>query len=155
MCDEAKGCPDGYEAFACQCTPIYSERKLTNSIVAYDCARMANRKLTTGSKAAMCYDACSAQVTAPEDEDPVAWVSPCACNQTHGYMYFDPVSWLEAFNATYAPNITNGMLDLEAFYGMRGHPKAALLYGKAWEMGHHAGLQEVANYYDDLVELVK
>lgn len=44
--------------------------------------------------------------------------------------------------------------DLEVYYLMVGHPKADLLYGKAYQMGHYAGMQEVAHYYSDLVELV-
>jgi hypothetical protein len=44
--------------------------------------------------------------------------------------------------------------DLEVEFLMVGHPKADLLYGKAYEMGHAGGMQEVANYYGDLVELV-
>lgn len=45
--------------------------------------------------------------------------------------------------------------DLEAHYEMTGHPKASLLYSKAWERGHSAGLHDVACVYADLVELVK
>ena len=45
--------------------------------------------------------------------------------------------------------------DLDAHYDMVGHPKADLLYGKAYQMGHAGGMQEVANYYSDLVELVR
>jgi hypothetical protein len=45
--------------------------------------------------------------------------------------------------------------DLEVTYDMVGHVKADLLYGKAYEMGHSAGFQEVASYYSDLVELVQ
>lgn len=44
--------------------------------------------------------------------------------------------------------------DLEIHFGMMSHPKADLLYGKAWQMGHSGGLHEVALYYSDLVELV-
>lgn len=44
--------------------------------------------------------------------------------------------------------------DLEVEYGMVSHPKAALLYGKAYQMGHSGGMHEVANHYSDLVELV-
>ena len=45
--------------------------------------------------------------------------------------------------------------DLEHYYGMKGHPKADLLYGKAYDRGHSGGMEEVANHYSDLVELVK
>jgi hypothetical protein len=45
--------------------------------------------------------------------------------------------------------------DLEHYYEMVGHPKADLLYGKAYELSHSGGLEEIANTYSDLVELVK
>lgn len=45
--------------------------------------------------------------------------------------------------------------DLESYYEMTGHPKAGLLYWKAYERGHSGGMEEVANAYSDLVELVK
>lgn len=45
--------------------------------------------------------------------------------------------------------------DLEAHYDMTGHPKAGLLYWKAYDRGHSGGMAEVANVYSDLVELVK
>ena len=35
------------------------------------------------------------------------------------------------------------------------HPKADLLYSKAYEMGHSAGYHEVWNIMQDLVELIK
>lgn len=44
--------------------------------------------------------------------------------------------------------------DLEEQYGMKDHPKASTLFSKAWSMGHSSGYQEVANYYDDLYELI-
>lgn len=44
---------------------------------------------------------------------------------------------------------------LHEYHGMTGHPKADLLYSKAYERGHSNGHEEIANYYDDLVELVK
>lgn len=44
--------------------------------------------------------------------------------------------------------------DLEVEYLMVGHPKADLLYAKAWDRGHAGGLHDVANHYSDLVELV-
>lgn len=45
--------------------------------------------------------------------------------------------------------------DLEREYGLVGHPKADLLYSKAWDIGHAYGFHEVANYYDELVELIR
>ena len=45
--------------------------------------------------------------------------------------------------------------DLEAEYGLVGHPKADALFNRAWEQGHSAGFGEVATIYDDLVELVR
>jgi hypothetical protein len=46
-------------------------------------------------------------------------------------------------------------VDLEADNDMVGHPKAELLFTKAWDMGHAAGYHEVKGYYEDLLELVK
>lgn len=45
--------------------------------------------------------------------------------------------------------------DLFAYLNITGHPKAELLFNKAWGLGHPAGLYEVANIADDLVELIK
>lgn len=45
--------------------------------------------------------------------------------------------------------------DLFEEYGVAGNPKAAKCYSIAWDLGHSAGLQEVANYFDDLVVLIK
>lgn len=44
--------------------------------------------------------------------------------------------------------------DMEAEYGMVGHPKADMLYSKADELGHSGGFSEIHNYYSELVELV-
>lgn len=46
-------------------------------------------------------------------------------------------------------------VDLEQEYGMSGHPKADLLWHKAWEQGHSCGLYDVTQCYDDLSELVE
>lgn len=59
-----------------------------------------------------------------------------------------------AWNARSAALEAEFCRDLEVEFGMVDHPKAKLLYGKAWQMGHAAGLHEVANCYSDLVELV-
>lgn len=45
--------------------------------------------------------------------------------------------------------------DLLAEHGVTNNPKAEMAYQKAWEHGHHAGLQEVAIYFEDFVELIK
>lgn len=44
---------------------------------------------------------------------------------------------------------------LERENGVVNHPKRDLLWAKAWEHGHSAGLSEVEIWYDDLVELLK
>lgn len=44
---------------------------------------------------------------------------------------------------------------LEKEYGMTDHPKALLLWTKAWDMGHSNGLRVVVMWYEDLLELVK
>ncbi len=45
--------------------------------------------------------------------------------------------------------------DLEEESGMTGHPKASLLWDKAYDRGHSSGMGEVCIIYDDLLELVK
>jgi hypothetical protein len=40
-------------------------------------------------------------------------------------------------------------------YDLLDNPKAAKAFSIAWNHGHSAGFQEVANYFDDLVELIK
>jgi len=44
--------------------------------------------------------------------------------------------------------------DLEVEYEMVGHPKADLLWTKAWNAGHGTGLGDVIYHYGDLHELV-
>jgi hypothetical protein len=46
-------------------------------------------------------------------------------------------------------------VDLEAEHGMTGHPKAAMLWAKACEDGHSAGIGEVCSVYENLVDLAK
>lgn len=43
---------------------------------------------------------------------------------------------------------------LEIEHRMVGHPKAELLWSKAWEHGHSA-MDDVGYWYSDLVELVR
>lgn len=67
------------------------------------------------------------------------------------------VRYREEVAAYYARNVAleaEFRHDLELEYHMVGHPKADLLYGKAWERGHSGGLQEVASAYSDMVDLV-
>jgi hypothetical protein len=45
--------------------------------------------------------------------------------------------------------------DLEAEHGLVGHPKADMLWSKAYEHGHSSGFAEVVVYYDDLADLLK
>lgn len=45
--------------------------------------------------------------------------------------------------------------ELEAKNDMTDHPKADLLWSKAWEHGHSSGLEDVRCWYNDLVELIK
>lgn len=45
--------------------------------------------------------------------------------------------------------------DLFVEHGVTDHPKAERCYSLAWEHGHSAGLCEVANYFDDFVDLIK
>lgn len=44
---------------------------------------------------------------------------------------------------------------LECRHGIASHPKAGLLYEKAYELGHANGWSEIEMIYGDLVELLK
>ena len=44
--------------------------------------------------------------------------------------------------------------DLEEEFGMKGHPKADILYSKAYEHGHSSGYSDIFSWYSDLHELV-
>jgi len=49
-----------------------------------------------------------------------------------------------------------GLLKLGAYNcELYKHPKADMLYDKAWELGHSSGLSDVWDYMFDLVDLVK
>lgn len=39
-------------------------------------------------------------------------------------------------------------------HGVENNPKRELCFSKAWEKGHAYGMDEVANVFDDLVELI-
>lgn len=45
--------------------------------------------------------------------------------------------------------------DLFEEHGVTDNPKAGKCYGIAYDYGHHAGYQEVASYFDEIVELIK
>jgi hypothetical protein len=45
--------------------------------------------------------------------------------------------------------------DLFDQHGVTGHPKAERAFQLAWDYGHSSGFQEVANYFDDLADLLK
>jgi len=45
--------------------------------------------------------------------------------------------------------------ELEKDCGTVGHPKASLLFEKAWDSGHSGGIHEVRSEYEDLVELIQ
>ena len=45
--------------------------------------------------------------------------------------------------------------DLFVEYKVENNPKRELLYSKAWQRGHSAGLNEVALHFSDLVELIQ
>jgi len=44
---------------------------------------------------------------------------------------------------------------LEKQFHVVGHPKADLLYAKAYDFGHASGLSEVEYFYSELIELIK
>lgn len=45
--------------------------------------------------------------------------------------------------------------DLFAEYGVTDNPKADKCFYLAWQHGHSSGLEEVANYFNEFVELIK
>lgn len=45
--------------------------------------------------------------------------------------------------------------DLFKEHGVEGHPKAEKCYAIAYDHGHSAGMSEVANYFEEFVELIK
>jgi hypothetical protein len=45
--------------------------------------------------------------------------------------------------------------DLFDEHGVTGHPKANRAFDIAWDHGHSSGYSEVANYFDDLADLLK
>jgi hypothetical protein len=45
--------------------------------------------------------------------------------------------------------------DLFDEHGVTGHPKAQRAFDIAWDYGHSSGYSEVANYFDDLADLLK
>ena len=45
--------------------------------------------------------------------------------------------------------------DLEVEYGTVGNHRAGVLFGKAWELGHAHGLDQVHCHYADLVDLIR
>lgn len=68
----------------------------------------------------------------------------------------------EAHKSNYQERIADGnrliaqfQHDLEEEAGMLDHPKAALLYSKAYEDGHASGFAEIHHVYYNLLELVK
>lgn len=45
--------------------------------------------------------------------------------------------------------------DLEEEYGLTNHPKADMVWGKAWEHGHSGGYNDVATWYSEFAEVVQ
>lgn len=39
-------------------------------------------------------------------------------------------------------------------YGVKDHPKEAVLWRLAWEHGHSSGLHDVIYYYEDFLQLI-
>lgn len=46
-------------------------------------------------------------------------------------------------------------VELAKEHGLTGHPKANLLYSMAYDRGHSAGMEEVADIYGTLADLLK
>jgi len=70
----------------------------------------------------------------------------------------DDVAYLKArkaYNDEIARLSAEFKADLFEYHDVTGHPKAERVFSLAWDYGHSAGLGEVANYFDDLVDLIK
>ncbi|CAM6054528.1 unnamed protein product [Sphagnum tenellum] len=72
--------------------------------------------------------------------------------------YKSKVPYSKATRAEYRADtrrlINEFRVDLENEFGLTNHPKAELLFEKAWDRGHAGGFQEVYHHYDDLSELL-
>ncbi|MGH7974860.1 MAG: hypothetical protein ACREBR_04995 [bacterium] len=66
----------------------------------------------------------------------------------------DQAVW-DAYNVETARLTAAFKLACEEDHGFVGHPKADLLWSKAWEHGHSSGLYEVYNYYNDFADFLK
>lgn len=62
---------------------------------------------------------------------------------------------LAAYNNEAGAMAAQFKADLEAEYGMTGHPKADALFSVAWDEGHAYGFAEVAGKYGRFVELAR
>lgn len=109
----------------------------------------------------------------PSGDYPARPIEPGVLRKSAGLLTAEEIAELPAIREAYdaaktaqhgaqkAYNEEQGRLfarfkaDLEEEHGMTGHPKADLLFEKAWDRGHSNGYAEVAMVYDDLVELVK
>ncbi len=66
-------------------------------------------------------------------------------------------AWLKAsdmYNAETQRLRKQFVQDIEAHNGTLGHPKAGLLFDKAWEYSHSEGYRAVAETYSELAELL-
>lgn len=77
-----------------------------------------------------------------------------------GYVFEQKVDWPAYEAAKQAYQVEETRLyeqfktDLAAYFGLTDHPKANLLFDKAWARGHANGFAEVYNIYDDLKDLL-
>ena len=74
--------------------------------------------------------------------------------------WFTTPSFMYKFNRslydiTEGRNIARFREALADELGMKGHPKFGVLWEKAWDRGHSAGLEEVLSEAQELVDLVK
>lgn len=81
--------------------------------------------------------------------------------QALGYTVTQKVDW-EAYDAAKAAYDAEELRlqqkfkdDITAHFGLTGHPKADLLFDKAWTRGHSNGYTEVFYIYDDLHVLLE
>ncbi len=61
---------------------------------------------------------------------------------------------VDAYRADEARLLAQLQADLAAAHGLKDHPKADMLWGKAWDHGHSSGLSSVMAAYEDMAELL-
>jgi hypothetical protein len=77
-----------------------------------------------------------------------------------GYVIEQKVDWdamnaqRDVYQAEERRLLAQFQADITAHFGLTDHPKAAMLFDKAWARGHGNGFAEVYSVYEDLKDLL-